>query len=88
MNLERIEEIINLVKSNDVKSLNIKTLRMKLNLISQRVIHHKVYLKLQMYNQMKWHKLIMKLKILTTKRKILVMTKKLNLLWLVRFLTR
>lgn len=53
MNLERIEEIINLVKSNDVKSLNIKTLRMKLNLISQRVIHHKVYLKLQMYNQMK-----------------------------------
>ena len=27
----------------------------------------------------------MKLKILTTKRKILVMTKKLNLLWLVRF---
>ena len=46
MNLERIEEIINLVKSNDVKKL-------KLNLISQRVIHHKVYLKLQMYNQMK-----------------------------------
>ena len=39
MNLDRIEEIINLVKSNDVKNLNIKILKTKSNLILLKVLH-------------------------------------------------
>ena len=38
MNLDRIEEIINLVKSNDVKNLNIKILKTKSNLILLKVL--------------------------------------------------
>ena len=42
MNLDRIEEIINLVKSNDVKNLNIKILKTKSNLILLKVLLHKL----------------------------------------------
>lgn len=53
MNLDRIEEIINLVKSNDVKNLNIKILKTKSNLILLKVLLHKLYLKHLVYNLVK-----------------------------------
>ena len=39
MNLDRIEEIINLVKSNDVKNLNIKDFENEIELILLKVLH-------------------------------------------------